>query len=153
MTPILDLSGIGPNLATKLAEIGILTAEQFAATSPTALVKVPGIGARRVEILLEAARRAITGAPKRPPKSRKAPVRAVASKASGDARAKIEDTAAADEVMVPAAPMKADKKTDKKKISQRQSREEESQEQVEGQKRDLEKEVQGKGRSGQESSR
>ncbi len=115
MTPILDLSGIGPNLATKLAEIGILTAEQFAATSPTALVKVPGIGARRVEILLEAARRAITGAPKRPPKSRKAPVRAVASKASGDARAKIEDTAAADEVMVPAAPMKADKKTDKKK--------------------------------------
>ncbi len=117
MTLILDIPGIGPNLASKLTEKGISTAEEFAATSPTALLEVPGIGARRVEILLEAARRAITGAPKALPKSRKAPVRAVASKTSGNVRAKVKDTAIAEEVMASAAPMKADEKADKKKAA------------------------------------
>ncbi|MCK0103850.1 helix-hairpin-helix domain-containing protein [Pseudohalocynthiibacter sp. F2068] len=115
MTFILDVPGIGPHLASKLTEKGISTAEEFAATSPTALLEVPGIGARRVEILLKAARQVITDAPKVYPKSHKASVRAAASKVSGDARAKAEDTAIADEAMTPAVPKKAAKKTNKKK--------------------------------------
>lgn len=115
MTPILDLPGIGPHLATKLAEIGISTAEQFAATSSKTLLEVPGISTRRVESLLEAARRATTDAPKEFPKSPTALVPAVASKASGDARDKVEDTTIADEILVPVAPEKVAKRTDKKK--------------------------------------
>ena len=117
MIPILDLPGIGPHLASKLTEMGISTAEQFAATSPTVLLEIPGIGARRVETLLEAAQRLIVSAPEGLPTSRNAPVRVAAPKASRDDRSNVESTDIADDVTVPAAPKKAAKKAEKKKAA------------------------------------
>ena len=117
MTPILDLPGIGPHLEKKLVEMGLKTVEQFAATSPTALAGIPGIGARRAEVLLEAARRITAISPKGPAKPRKTPARAKASKTSADAAAKTEVIAANDDATAPTPPKAAGKKADKKKAA------------------------------------
>ena len=71
MIPILDVSGIGPHLAALLAEKGITTAEQLAATLPTALLEIPGIGPQRAQTLLTAATLALKGDPPKPTKARK----------------------------------------------------------------------------------
>ena len=55
MTPVTNVSGIGPGLAAILAGKGIKTAEQFVATSAAELTTIPGIGARRAKVLLAAA--------------------------------------------------------------------------------------------------
>lgn len=116
MTPIVDLPGIGPHLARKLAEMDISTVEQFAATPSATLLEVPGLGARRIESLLEVARQSVKNAPKERPESPGPVVRVVKAKASQDAPEKVANTIIADEVAGPAAPMKAAKKTGEKKV-------------------------------------
>lgn len=113
MTPILSVSGIGPHLVNKLAEKGISTAEQLATTSPAALIDISGIGVRRAESLLAAARLALESTPPKLSKGRKAPAQSATREAPQKAPVEAEPVAIAEKVETSTAPKKAAIKDDK----------------------------------------
>ena len=120
MIPILNVSGVGPRLATILSEKGITTADQLAATLPAALLEIPGIAAQRAESLLAAANLALEGNPPKSSKARKAPA---APKAPRLAQVKVKPATLADEVETAAPPENADgKKTAAKKAKKKKAK-------------------------------
>jgi nucleotidyltransferase/DNA polymerase involved in DNA repair len=108
MKPILDLPGIGPHFASKLAEMGISTIEQFVATPSTELIEIQGVGARRLEILLEAASRVVE-LPKGSPVAQETLVQDAESQISQDSHTSVK------EVKAPTSPKNVPKTASKKK--------------------------------------
>lgn len=125
MTPILSVSGIGPHLVALLAEKGISTADQLATTSPAALLDIPGIGVRRAETLLAAARLVLESTPPKLSKARNAPVKAAARKAPQNAAVKDDEDnkkAAAKKAAVKKIKTKK-KPTSKKSVAKKKAKE------------------------------
>ena len=110
MKSIMDLPGIGPHMASKLADMGISTVDQFVATPSEKLLEIPGLGVRRIETFLEAASQ-IVGLPKEPPVAQETPVQAAAPKSSRGSETN------ADAATAPILQKKAPKKVNKKKAS------------------------------------
>jgi len=110
MKSIMDLRGIGPHLASKLAEMGISTIEQFVATPSEKLLEIPGLGMRRIETLLEVASQ-IAGPPKEPPVAQEKPVQATTPKSSQGSETNAEAATG------PILAKKTTKKANKKKAS------------------------------------
>lgn len=81
MTRLLSIPGIGPHLVALLAKQGISTTQQLAMTSPAALRDIPGIGARRADSILSAARQALESPPPETAKLRKPAAQVAARKA------------------------------------------------------------------------
>ena len=115
MTLIPKVSGIGTRLAAVLAENGITTAEQLAATLPADLLAIPGIGAQRAKTLLTAATLAVAGDPPKTLTARRAFVAPAARKASQPAPANVIPAAIADEVETAVEKEAKEKKSKAKK--------------------------------------
>ena len=113
MTPLLSVPGIGPHLVALLAKQGISTTEQLAIASPAALRDIPGIGLRRADSLLTAARLALESTPPKASRVRKAPAQAAARGAPQKVPPKAEPVTISDKVETSTAPGQAVVQDDK----------------------------------------
>ncbi|MGI9513948.1 MAG: helix-hairpin-helix domain-containing protein [Anderseniella sp.] len=62
MPEIVEITGIGPTLATACAEAGFSRVDEIAGAAPAELAAVPGIGETRAVILINAAQSLLNGA-------------------------------------------------------------------------------------------
>lgn len=62
MPEIVEITGIGPTLATACAEAGFSRVDEIAGAAPAELAIVPGIGESRAVILISAAQSLLNGA-------------------------------------------------------------------------------------------
>ncbi len=62
MPEIVEITGIGPTLATACAEAGFLRVDEIASAAPAELATVPGIGEIRAVVLINAAQLLLNGA-------------------------------------------------------------------------------------------